>query len=53
MAHVKNGMLTPPPEWWKHLRSVKRLFWKRERQAARRLVRKERIDLQNSARPTA
>lgn len=36
MATVKKGLLTPPGEWWKHLRWKKRLFWKAERQAARR-----------------
>ena len=36
MATVKKGTLTPPGRWWKHLRRFKRLFWKRERQAARR-----------------
>jgi hypothetical protein len=41
MAHVKKGLLTPPPEWWKHLRWAKKLFWKKERKAARRLARKE------------
>jgi hypothetical protein len=28
MANVKKGQLVRPPEWWKHLRWVKRLFWK-------------------------
>jgi hypothetical protein len=41
MAHVKKGHLTPAPEWWKHLRWLKRLFWKRERRAGRKLARKE------------
>jgi hypothetical protein len=35
MATVKKGILTSSPEWWKHLRQVKRVFWKGERQAAR------------------
>ena len=25
MANVKKGLLTAPPEWWKHLRWVKRM----------------------------
>jgi hypothetical protein len=33
MANVRKGQLTPSPEWWKHLRWMKRAFWKRERQA--------------------
>jgi hypothetical protein len=36
MANVKKGQLVASPEWWKHLRWIKRLFWKRERQAAKR-----------------
>jgi len=39
MAHVKKGHLTASPEWWKHLRWMKRSFWKRERRAGRYLVR--------------
>lgn len=33
MASVKKGTLTPPPQWWKHLRKWKRKFWKAERKA--------------------
>ena len=30
------------PEWWKHLRRFnKKLFWKRDREAAKRDLRKE------------
>ena len=36
MATVKKGVLTPPGEWWKHLRWTKRRFWKGERQAGKR-----------------
>lgn len=37
MATVKKGILTKSPEWWKHLKKFnKRVFWKRERRAARR-----------------
>jgi hypothetical protein len=35
MATVKKGILTTSPEWWKHLKWVKRPFWKGERQAAK------------------
>lgn len=35
MATVKKGILTPAPQWWKHLRDFKRVFWKGERQAVR------------------
>ena len=41
MANVKKGQLTAPPEWWKHLRWVKRVFWKKERRAGRKAARKE------------
>jgi len=35
MAHVRKDQLTPAPQWWKHLREWKRVFWKRERKAAK------------------
>jgi hypothetical protein len=35
MATVKKGVLTPAGEWWKHLKWMKRAFWKGERQAAK------------------
>ena len=38
MANVKKGQLTPPPQWWRHLRDWKRVFWKRERRAAKRAL---------------
>ncbi len=41
MSTVKKGVLTPPPEWWKHLRWWKSKFWRKERQAAKREIRKE------------
>jgi hypothetical protein len=41
MANVKKGQLTKAPEWWKHLRWVKRVFWKRERKAAQRHIARE------------
>jgi len=42
MATKKKGILTPPPRWWRHLRDLKRAFWKRERQAAQRAIKVER-----------
>lgn len=36
MAHVRKGHLVEAPEWWKHLKRVKRLFWRRHRQAERK-----------------
>jgi hypothetical protein len=41
MATVKKGMLTKTGEWWKHLRWMKRTFWKGERRVAKQLSRRE------------
>jgi hypothetical protein len=38
MANVKKGNVTAAPQWWKHLREFKRVFWKGERQAQKRMV---------------
>ena len=38
MASVKQGTLSRPPQWWKHLRDWKRVFWKRERQSYKRFI---------------
>jgi len=40
MATKKKGIMTPPPQWWKHLRDWKRTFWKKERQREHELIRK-------------
>jgi hypothetical protein len=42
MAHKQKGQLTPSPQWWKHLRDWKRIFWKSERNAQKKDI-KERI----------
>jgi hypothetical protein len=44
MATVKKGLLTVSGEWWKHLRSTKRAFWKGERRAAKKFARQEASD---------
>jgi hypothetical protein len=44
MANVKKGLLTAPGEWWKHLRWTKRVFWKGERQAGKKLTRREAMN---------
>ena len=44
MAGVKKGTLTAPQEWWKHLRWVKRCFWKRERKAYKSDVQTRLVD---------
>jgi hypothetical protein len=41
MANVKKGHLTAAPQWWKHLRDWKRVFWKRERQEVKRAAKAE------------
>ena len=33
MATLKKGILTGSPEWWKHLKWIKRVFWKKRRKA--------------------
>jgi len=38
MANVKQGNLTKSPQWWKHLKDWKRVFWKSERQAQKRNI---------------
>ena len=41
MANVKKGVLTRPPQWWKHLRDWKRIFWKSERKAHKKEIKNE------------
>jgi hypothetical protein len=41
MATVKKGVLTPANEWWKHLRWMKRFFWKGERRVAKQGARRQ------------
>lgn len=42
MATVKKGITVETPEWWKHLRKfVHRRFWKRQRQADKKLARED------------
>jgi hypothetical protein len=40
VASVKKGTKTPSPQWWRHLRQFKRVFWKAERQAHKRDIKK-------------
>ena len=39
MAHVRKGMLVPSPQWWKHLRDWKSIFWKKHRMAEKNAIR--------------
>jgi hypothetical protein len=41
MATNKNGLMTTSGEWRKHLRDLKRAFWKGERQAAKAAASKD------------
>jgi hypothetical protein len=41
MANVKQGNKTRSPQWWKHLRDWKRVFWKSERQAQKKDIKNE------------
>lgn len=40
MANVKKGNLTGAPQWWKHLKEYKRVFWKAERLAQKADIQK-------------
>ena len=44
MANVKKGNLVKSPQWWKHLREWKRVFWKAERKAGKAAVKSEVTD---------
>lgn len=41
MANVKKGQMTKAPQWWKHLRDWKRVFWKTERKAHKADISKQ------------
>jgi hypothetical protein len=41
MASAKRGMLVGAPQWWKHLRAWKRVFWKRQRRAEQQEIGRE------------
>lgn len=41
MGTVKQGTMTGPPQWGKHLGWAKRLFWKRERREHERFIDSE------------
>jgi len=48
MSHKRKGQLTVTAEWAKHLRKfLRRQFWKGERQAGQKLIRKEISDQTN------
>lgn len=41
MAHARRGQLAASPQWWRHLRDWKRVFWRRERRAHAREIGRE------------
>jgi hypothetical protein len=44
MANVKKGQVTATKEWRKHLRWWKRIFWKAERKAVKKLASENTSD---------
>lgn len=48
MATVKKGIATKSPQWWQHLRWMKRVFWKRERMATRLEIARQVRNLQSA-----
>lgn len=43
MASVKKGILTESPQWWKHLKDWKRVFWHKERKASKKEIKSELV----------
>ena len=41
MSNVKKGNVAAPPQWWKHLRDSKRVFWKKERRKQTAVIKRE------------
>jgi hypothetical protein len=51
MAHKRNGQLTVTMEWAKHLRKFwRRHFWKEERKAGEKLIRREMVRFNDDRR---
>lgn len=50
MANVKQGNIARPPQWWKHLRDWKRVFWKSERSAQKKAIKNNFSDPQKEER---
>jgi hypothetical protein len=40
MANVKKGNLAGAAQWWKHLKDFKRVFWKAERRAQKKDIKR-------------
>jgi len=41
MATMKKGILICAPQWWKHLRDWKRVFWRKHRKVEKQFTRQE------------
>jgi len=41
MASVKKGITVSSPQWWKHLKEWKRVFWKKQRMAFKEEIKNE------------
>ena len=41
MARADKKSGTSSPEWWKHLRKEKRVFWKKVRKAVKKILKEE------------
>jgi len=44
MASIKKGTLTPPQQWWKHLKDYKKFFWHRERRAWKKQIQNDKAE---------
>jgi hypothetical protein len=56
MSHIRQDTLTRPPEWWKHLKWLKKFVSKRERKAAKKQIQLDVLqdkweDITNSMKP--
>ena len=38
---ASKGRYAKPPQWWKHLKDYKQVFWSQEREGAKKDLRKE------------
>jgi len=41
MAHKKKYVLSRAPQWWRHLREWKKVFWKTERAAYKKIIKQD------------
>jgi hypothetical protein len=41
MANKKKGTVSRPPQWWRHLREWKKVFWKTERATYKKIIKQD------------